>query len=75
MRPRLLVYEHAVMSPEDRAATRAEVEAAGYETLEEGNDTWCLDTGPDDRLSREWPGLRPGAPAYSIHDQPAGSAR
>jgi FkbM family methyltransferase len=67
--PRLVVYEHFHLSAEDRAACRAAMEAAGYETLEEGFDTFCLDTSHDDGLTRAWRGLRPavaGVAAYEV---------
>ena len=72
-RPRLLVYEHLFLSPADRAACRALVERAGYETLAEQADTWCLDTGPADELTETWRGLRPAAPADSFRTPPTGS--
>jgi FkbM family methyltransferase len=68
-RPRLLVYEHFHLSQDDRAATRAGVEEAGWETLEEGFDTWCLDAAPDDRLTAFWRELEPGVPGASVHDE------
>jgi FkbM family methyltransferase len=69
-RPRLLVYEHFHLSPEDRRACLEHVRAAGYEAMEEGFDTFCLDTGPDDALTRTWRGLRPFVPGVSAHDPP-----
>jgi FkbM family methyltransferase len=68
-RPRLLVYEHFHLSQEDRAATRARVEEAGWETMEEGFDTWCLDPRPGDRLTAFWRELEPGVPGSSVHDE------
>ncbi len=35
---------------------------SGYETLEEGFDTWCLRPDADDALTRTWRATRPGAP-------------
>jgi FkbM family methyltransferase len=67
--PRLLVYEHLLLSPAERKECKAHVESLGYETMEEQRDTWCLDTEPDDRLTRKYRRLRPGAPAESIHDR------
>jgi FkbM family methyltransferase len=46
-RPRLIVYEHFHLPAADRAAARARLEAAGYETLEEGFDTMALLPAPD----------------------------
>ncbi len=68
-RPRLLVYEHFHLTPEDRFATRARLEAAGWETLEEGFDTWCLQPRADDPLTAFWRRLRPGVPGVSVHDE------
>jgi FkbM family methyltransferase len=69
--PRLLVYEHYHLSPGDRAACRSLVEAAGYETMEEGFDTWCLDTRPDDELTRAWRRASPSLPGLSVNDRDA----
>ena len=69
-RPRLLVYEHFHLGPEERAECAAYVRAQGYETMEEGFDTYCLDAGPDDALTRTWRGLRPFIPGVSTHDPP-----
>lgn len=66
--PRLLVYEHFHLSPDDRAACRALVEDAGYETMEEGFDTWCLELGPDDELTRVWRSASPSLRGLSVHD-------
>ena len=40
--PLLLMYEHRHLSAEDRAACLAHMQAAGYETMQEGLDTLCL---------------------------------
>jgi FkbM family methyltransferase len=58
-RPRLLVYEHFHLSPEDRGECRRYVESLGYETMEEGFDTFCLDAMIADGLTHFWRGLRP----------------
>jgi len=65
--PRLVIYEHFHLSPEDRAACRSEIEAHGYETMEEGFDTFCLRAGTPDELSRVWSTLRP-APGLYVED-------
>jgi FkbM family methyltransferase len=67
--PRLLVYEHFHLSADDRERCARHVRDQGYETMEEGFDTWCLDTGPDDRLTAEWRGLRPAVPGVSALDE------
>ena len=68
-RPRLVIYEHYHLSPEDRAACRALMEDWGYETMEEGFDTWCLRPHEGDDLTRRWRRLRPGVPGVSVHDE------
>ena len=67
--PRLLVYEHYHLSAEERAACRAHVERHGYETMEEGFDTACLDTTLDDELTRAWHGLRPGIAGQAAYEE------
>jgi FkbM family methyltransferase len=67
-RPRLLVYEHYHLTPEERLRCREMVEAAGYETMEEGFDTFCFDASPSDPLTRAWRKLTPAVPGVSIHD-------
>jgi FkbM family methyltransferase len=50
--PRLLVYEHYHQSEADRVACRDHVEEQGFETFEQGMDTWCLrrdDERPEER--------------------------
>nr|AYC79424.1 hypothetical protein [uncultured bacterium] len=67
--PRLVVYEHFHLSAEDRHAARAHLEDAGYATMEEGFDTFCLDASPGDELTRAWQRLRPavaGVAAYEV---------
>jgi FkbM family methyltransferase len=68
-RPRLLIYEHYHLSHADRAASRARLEALGYELLEEHFDSFCLDVRIDDRLTDAWRELRPGLPGVSVHDE------
>jgi FkbM family methyltransferase len=68
-RPRLLIYEHFHLAPEDRRSCRALLEDAGYETLEEGFDTFCLLPRDGDRLDRRWRGLEPGVAGVSVHDE------
>jgi len=52
-RPRLLICEHEHLGREDEAACRSMLEGCGYETLQEGRDTWCLDLRDVQR--RDWP--------------------
>jgi FkbM family methyltransferase len=63
-RPRLLIFEHHHLSAEAKAESRSKLGRLGYTLLEEGLDTWCLDTVPEDRLSERWrraAGSRPPA--------------
>ena len=68
-RPRLVVYEHFHLEPDDRSACRSALEYHGYETMEEGFDTWCLIASPDDDLTRLWRRLRPGVRGLSVHEE------
>jgi FkbM family methyltransferase len=68
-RPRLMIYEHYHLDPRDREACRGLVERAGFETMEEGFDTWCLDTHPDDPLTSAWRRTRPGLAGVSVRDE------
>jgi FkbM family methyltransferase len=69
--PRLLVYEHYHLDPGERQLCAERVRDHGYETMEEGFDTWCLDTGADDRLTAAWRGLGPAVPGISASDERA----
>ena len=60
--PRLLVYEHYHLSPEQRFDCERLVAAAGYRTLAEGFNTWCLDTDAAPELAPLWRGLQPAVP-------------
>ena len=68
-RPRLVVYEHFHLAPADRTAAREHVHAAGYETMEEGFDTFALRRGEDDALDRSWDRLEPAVPAAAKEDE------
>jgi FkbM family methyltransferase len=57
-RPRLVVHEHFHLSPADRDACRAHLEACGYSVKEEGFDTFSL--RPDgDALTDAFHAFRP----------------
>lgn len=61
--PRMLIYEHFHLPPQERAECRAHLAAAGYETLEESMDTICLKPAEDaltERFRRSVPAV-PGA--------------
>ena len=68
-RPRVVVFEHFHLSDDERAQAREQLSAAGYETLEEHFDTFCLDTRPADGLSRLWTRLEPRLRAVTVDDQ------
>lgn len=67
-RPRLIVYEHFHLPADERRAAREQLERAGYETLEEGFDTFALDPR-DDALTSTFRGLTPGVPGVSTEDE------
>lgn len=69
--PRLLVYEHFHLAADDRERCARHIRERGYETMEEGFDTWCLDTGVNDSLTAAWRGLRPAVPGVSALDERA----
>jgi FkbM family methyltransferase len=67
--PRLLVYEHYHLDPDERRACREHVERAGYETMEEHFDTFCVDPRPDDGLTRAWRSLEPAFPGVAAYEE------
>ena len=67
-RPRLVVYEHYHLSPEDREQLGASLREVGYELKEEGFDTWCLQTSVDDRLTETFRALPPGVPRVTVQE-------
>lgn len=68
-RPRMVVYEHFHLARGDREAARGHLEAAGYQTIEEGFDTFCVRPGAGDALDRLWRGARPAVPGVSKDDE------
>ncbi len=62
-RPRILIFEHFHLTPADHATCRSQLRAHGYELLEWGMDTWCLNLrdlrGPEARLEKLWRRLNP----------------
>jgi FkbM family methyltransferase len=66
-RPRLVLYEHYHLTSGQREATRTRLREAGYETMEEGFDTYCLEPR-DDELTQAWRRLRPAMPGLSAVD-------
>jgi len=69
-RPALVIYEHYHLSEGDQASCEGALRAAGYETMSEGFDTWCLRPEADAGLARFWRRLRPAVPAVSERDEP-----
>ena len=69
-RPTLILYEHFHLEPAVRAQALAHLAAHGYETMEEGLDTFCVDPRADAGLSARWRRLRPAVAGVSKHDEP-----
>lgn len=69
-RPRLLIYEHFHLKPSERATALRHVRDRGYEAMEEGFDTFCLDVRVEDRLTGRFRRLRPAVAGVSVHDEP-----
>ena len=67
--PRLLVYEHYHLDPDERRDCRAHVERLGYETMEEHFDTFCLDTRHEDSLTRAWRSLEPAVTGVAAYEE------
>ena len=70
-RPRLVIYEHYHLSPVARAAAREHLGLVGYETMEEGFDTFCLDTSADDALTELWRELKPAVGGVAAYEEAA----
>jgi FkbM family methyltransferase len=69
-RAALVVYEHYHLGGEDQASCEAMMREAGYETMAEGFDTWCLLPSAEEGLTRTWHRLRPAVAAVSVRDEP-----
>ena len=69
IRPSLIVYEHFHLPSDERAACAERLREHGYRTMEEGFDTFCLDTGADARLQRVWDTLTPAVRGVSVEDE------
>ena len=67
--PTLLIFEHFHLSSGDRQACLQHLRKLGYQTMEEGFDTFCLGPGSGDALRRAWTRLRPGVPGVSVEDE------
>jgi FkbM family methyltransferase len=68
LRPRVVAYEHALLSSELREECRRIARGLGYELMEELFDTWCFDASIHDRLTEKWRRLRPVAPAVVLRE-------
>lgn len=68
-RPRLLIFEHYHLTDAVREQARAHLRGHGFELLEEGFDTFCLDARIDDELLRTFRAMRPAVAGVSIHDE------
>jgi FkbM family methyltransferase len=69
-RPRLIIYEHFHLSPDERSACSSHLVDLGYQTMEEGFDTFCLEPR-DDGLTKAWQKMRPAVAGVSAHDSRA----
>lgn len=70
-RPRLIIYEHHHLSPNDRRAAREMLTAQGYLTFEHGLDTAALDStriGPADKALRRLFLSTPDRPASPLEE-------
>jgi hypothetical protein len=65
-----MIYEHYHLSAADRAAARRHLVDQGYETMEEGFDTFCLDASEDDALTETWRGLTPAVAGVAAYEEP-----
>jgi FkbM family methyltransferase len=70
-RPRLVIYEHYHLSPDERRAARVHLRHVGYETMEEGFDTFCLDTSVADELTEVWRSLTPAVAGVAAYEEAA----
>jgi FkbM family methyltransferase len=68
--PRLLVFEHYHLPETRRAECVQRLGEAGYETLAEGFNTWCLDPGAAPELAATWRAIEPVIPAATAAAPP-----
>ncbi|MGZ4201448.1 MAG: FkbM family methyltransferase [Thermoleophilaceae bacterium] len=69
--PRLVIYEHYHLSAPDRAAARAHMERQGYQTMEEGFDTFCVNAHIEDEVTRAWCSLTPAVLGVAAYEEVA----
>jgi FkbM family methyltransferase len=63
LRPRVVCYEDVHVPAGEQAACLERLRGLGYETMQEGFDTWCVDARPDDELTAAWRGILDAGPA------------
>ena len=68
--PWLILFEHYHLDPDDRAAAHAHLRAHGFETMEEGFDTFAARPGLD-ALDRVWRRARPAVAGVAAYEDPA----
>jgi FkbM family methyltransferase len=68
LRPRVLAYEDVHVPEAEAGEARARLERLGYECLQEGFDTWCVDTRPDDSVTASWRRVVEEGPAVPRED-------
>lgn len=68
-RPRLVIYEHYHLSPEDRDLCLEHFRKAGYSILEEGFDTFCFLADEDDELTRRFRRLKPAVRGVAAYEE------
>jgi FkbM family methyltransferase len=70
LHPALVAYEHYHLPAEVRRASRAHLEALGYDVLAEAFDTWCLHRDAHPALRAAWAGLEAAVPELSADERP-----
>ena len=68
LRPRVVAYEDVHVPAAEAGEARARLEGLGYECLQEGFDTWCVDARPDDAVTASWRRVREEGPAVPRAD-------
>lgn len=68
IRPRVLVYEDVHVPAAVGAESRDRLQRLGYETMQDGFDTWCVDARVDDSLTSAWRRLRQAGPTVPRED-------
>lgn len=67
--PRLVIYEHYHLDSADQAQCLARMEGFGFETMQEGFDTFCLKPATD-KLTDRWRRLKPAVrPLFAYEEE------